>query len=76
MFYIGQCLASTVEYIQGNCYCSYCVLEFHELNHPFTQLKRLASQTCMFSQGSYFGFVLTASSGVGPEHRMLTSRTV
>lgn len=65
-----------VEYIPGNC-CLSCVLEFHELNHAFTQIKCLASQKGAYSlKVVIFGFVLTASSGVDPEHHMLTSKIV
>lgn len=31
---------------------------------------------CVFSQGSYLGFVLTVPSGVGPGHCILTSKIV
>lgn len=45
MFYIDKCLASIVEYIQGNRSCSCCVHEFHELDQPFTQLNCSTSQS-------------------------------
>ena len=69
MFYVGKCLALIVEYIPGCFYCC-CFLvflsfmSFKSSPHP-EEMFSLLERTC--SQGSGFGFVLTASSGVGLE---------